>query len=602
MKSYVIGLLSSALFITYIPSLHAEEQDAVIVTATRSAITVDDALASVTVLTESDIEQSQAQSLQELLQGYAGLDFHNNGGAGKYTNLFMRGTDSTHVLVMIDGIKIGSATLGRPAFQDIPVSQIERIEIVRGPRSSLYGSEAIGGVIQIFTKKGHRTKATNLTAGFGSNKTKQYSLGFEGNQEKFSYRIQANHQETDGFSAIRDNNPDDDGYINSSLNANVSYRFNKQTDISWGLLVAAGENEFDNSFAPTDDYHSEFVQSASWLKLNLSPADFWQMSLQAGQSRDEFEEFANGAPTNSIFNTRRDQASWLNNMSFGNHYLLTLGVDTQEDSVVSTTDYTEKSRTNTGVFMQHQWMGSLFDFQLGAREDDNQAFGTHTTENLAMGISFLDGFRVYASYGTAFKAPTFNQLYWPDTGFGGGNPNLKPEESETTEIGLQSKHSWGRWEINTYRTEVTNLISGWPPENSDKAEITGTEFRLSGKLLGLQHSLDISYTDPQDKSNNRILERRVRESMRYSIDNNQDKLKYGITFINKGESYEYDFSGNATRVDGYQLVNLRTRFDLDKTWWLQAKVENALDEEYESVDTYNTADRTFFISIHSQGL
>ena len=602
MKSYLTGLLGSAIFVTSVPVLHAEEQSPVIVTATRNAITVDDALASVTVLTESDIDQSQAQHLQDLLQGYAGLDFHSTGGAGKTTSLFMRGTSSSHVLVMIDGVKMGSATLGSSnvAFQDIPLSQIERIEIVRGPRSSLYGSEAIGGVIQIFTKKGHRNKATNLSAGIGNYGTESYSLGFQGNSEKTSYRLQAGLYETDGISAIQNNNPDKDGYTNKSLNASVSYRFNKQTDISWGLLRAEGKNEFDNSFAPTDDYQSDFVQQASWLKLNLSPAQFWHMSLQAGQSRDESEEFANGAPTNSVFNTHRDQASWQNNLSFGDHYLLTFGVDAQKDKVESTTDYTEKSRTNTGVFMQHQWTGSIIDFVLGAREDDNEAFGTHTTENIALGVSFLEQYRIYAAYGTAFKAPTFNQLYWPDTGFGGGNPNLKPEESETSEVGLQGKHGWGRWEFNVYQTEISNMISGWPPQNVDKAEITGTEFRLSGKILSLNHSLDLSYTDPRDKSSNKILRRRIRESLRYSIDNNNNPFKYGITYIKNGESYED--ADNTNKVDGYGLVNLRARFDLDKEWSLRAKIDNAFDEEYESVDTYNTAGRTFFVSINYQGL
>lgn len=599
MKTTITGLLGSALFVSSLPGLHAAEQDPVVVTATRSATTVDDALASVTVLTEADIAQSQADSLQDLLQGYAGLDFHNSGGAGKTSDLYMRGTGSRHVLVLVDGIKMGSATLGSIAFQDIPVSQIERIEIVRGPRSSLYGSEAIGGVIQIFTKKGRRAKATNLSAGFGSHKTKRYTLGFEGNGEKVSYRVQAAHYQTDGFSAMQNDNPDDDGYVNTSLNANVTYRFDKQTDITWGMLVATGENEFD-AFAPADDYHSEFLQSAGWLKLNASPAGFWHMSLQAGQSRDESEEFANGVPTNSIFDTRRDQASWLNNLSFGDYYLLSFGIDTQKDSVESTTDYTQKSRTNTGVFMQHQWTGTTIDLLLGARQDDNEAFGTHSTGNVAMGVSFLDGFRVYAAYGTAFQAPTFNQLYWPDSGFGGGNPNLKPEESATTEIGLQGRHGWGRWEINAYKTEITNMISGWPPENIDKAEITGAEFRLSGKFFSLDHAFDLSFTDPRDKATDKILRRRVRNSLRYSIDNNNHPLKYGVTLIHKGESYED--ADNTQKLDGYSLVNLRARFDLDKTWWLQAKVENALDREYESVDTYNTAGRTFFISINSQGL
>lgn len=600
MKTALTGLLGSAIIVTAVSNLHAEEQDAVIVTATRTAQTVDDALASVTVLTAKDIEQSQSRSLHELLRGYAGLDFRINGGAGKRTSLFMRGTNSSHVLMMIDGVKIGSATSGNPALQDIPVSQIERIEIVRGPRSSLYGSEAIGGVIQVFTKKAHRKKSTNLHFGKGSHASESYGLGFEGSDNEFSYRVQADHFQTDGFSAIKENNPDNDGYSNTSLSTNLSYQINKTTDISWGLLLAAGDNQYDNEYDPVRDYQSEYVQSASWLKLNTSPADFWQMSLLAGQNRDEYEEFADGVPTNSVFNTRRDQASWQNNMSFGDNYLLTFGIDQQKDKVTSTTDYTEKSRTNTGIFMQHQLSASIVDIQLGVRQDDNQAFGKHTTKNIAAGIALSEYYRLYGSYGTAFKAPSFNQLYWPDTGFGGGNSNLKPEESETSEIGLRGKYAWGGWEINHYKTEISNMINGWPPANVDQAEISGTGLKISGTLIGHEHSLDMSFTDPRDKATNKLLARRSRQTMRYSIDNDRHVIKYGITFTRQGESY--DDAANTKKLDAYQLIDLRFRFDLGKQWWLQAKVENATDEDYQLVDGYNTAGRTFFFSLNSQGL
>lgn len=599
MKSYLTGLLGSAVLVATTTTLQAEEQNAVIVTATRTAQTVDESLASVSVISEVDIQRSQANSLQDLLQAYAGVDVRNNGGPGKTTSIFLRGTNSNHVLVLIDGIKIGSATSGGASFQDIPVAQIERIEIVRGPRSSLYGSEAIGGVIQIFTKKGKAKSAIDLSVGYGSYNTESYTLGLSGSSEKSDYTLSASAFNTDGINAHENDNPDKDGYENISVNTGITHKISSSSSIKINILHSKGSNQYDAFSTATTD-NSEFIQQVAGVNLSLTPTNTWKVSLTTGLNRDESNIFKDGSLTNTYV-TRRKHAGWKNDLTINKNNLFTFGIDYSGEEVETldtafSQDYGSKNRDNAGIYLQHQWFGGNDDVLFGLRNDDNENFGTHNTGNIAWGHNISKQYRVIASYGTGFAAPTFNQLYWP----GAGDPNLKPEESESYEFTFKSKHGWGYWDLSLYRTEIENLISGWPPANVAKAEINGIEFRLSGRFIGLQHHLDLSYTDPRDKETDNILRRRSRKSVRYAIDQSAGKFNYGLTFIGQGE--QFDDTSNNERISGYGLVNIRTSYVFNKEWTLRAKIDNVFDKDYESIETYNTAGTSGFISIHYQGM
>lgn len=600
MKVSLTGLLGSAVFITSTTTLQAAEQDPVIVTATRTAQTVDESLASVTVLTEEDIQRSQASSLQELLTGYTGMNFTNNGGAGKATSLFLRGTNSNHVVVLLDGIKIGSATTGDIPFQNIPVSQIERIEIVRGPRSSLYGSEAIGGVIQIFTKKDHSQRATNLSAGMGNYGTESYSLGFSGRGDTSGYHIQVSRFETDGFNAKDNSNPDDDGYKNDSLNAGFHYKFAANGEWSVNVLHSEGKSEYDG-YSVASLYDERFFKQTVGTSIKLRPSSVWQTELTLGQNRDESDFIQDDVQT-SRFDTKRRQAIWQNDFTLNQNNLTTLGIDYTKEKVDSTTSFAEDERENTGVFLQHQWTGQSNDLLLGLRQDDNQAFGKHETGNLAWGQDLTNTLRLIASYGTAFKAPTFNDLYYSGPG-GAGNPNLKPEESKTAEIILRGQH----WEISAYQTKVEKLIVWgktapyfYEPSNVENATIQGVDISAKKILGDWQHQVDISFVDPRDDKTDNILPRRSRKSLRLSSDRIKHNWQYGASLIAYGE--RFDDAANKNRVSGYWLLNLRANYNLDKEWFLQAKIENALDKDYKTVKDYNQAGTSIFASINYQGL
>lgn len=580
----------------------AEEQSPIIVTATRTAQTTDDSLASVTVITAKQIEQQQPNDLLDLLTSLSGIDMTNNGGMGKATSMFMRGTNSSHVLVMIDGIKIGSATSGNIAFQHIPVSQIERIEIVRGPRSSLYGSEAIGGVIQIFTKKGTSKEQANIELSYGSYATNKISAGISAGNDKTQYSLNASRIKTNGFDAKDDTETDNDGYSNESVTFNLSHKISDTSSLKINTMQTSGITEYDGNGIYTNN--SKFVQQTTGLKYTARPLKNWDIKINASESLDESDNYT-GLTFSSKFNTRRTSYSWQNDITIGTNQLLTVGLDYQNDFVISTTVYNETSRDNTAGFIQHQWSGENNDIQFALRNDNNQAFGVHTTGNISWGHNFSSTTRIISSYGTAFKGPTFNDLYYPLQWGYVGNPNVKPEKSETAEIELRKKHSWGKTSVSVYHTKIDNLIAWAPvgavttPSNVNKAEINGLEIRLNTKLAGWDTKAELSLLDPRDKDTDKILARRTQQSLRLDMDKTSGKWSTGFSFI--GQGYRFDDTPNSDKISGYGIVNLRASYAVSKKMSIKWKIDNIFDKEYETVKDYNNPGISGYVALVYQG-
>ncbi|MFZ3203690.1 MAG: TonB-dependent receptor, partial [Pseudomonas sp.] len=426
-----------------------------LVTATRSVQTTQQSLAAVTVFDRAQIEQSQATSVPELLKKVPGVSLANNGGPGKHTSLFMRGSESDHVLVLVDGIKIGSATSGGAALQDLPLELIERIEVVRGPRSSLYGSEAIGGVIQIFTRKGKGSGAKPFfSAGYGTHDSYTGSAGISGGDGKAWYSLGLSGADSDGINvkpASSSGYEDDaDGYRNLSAALSAGYRFDNGLELDANLLQVKSHNDFDQvNRARTSGFRANANGESRVFgsRARFSPLDPWLVTLQAGRSEDKSDGYLDGY-FDSRFDSRRDSVSWQNDLTLAVGHSLILGVDYQLDEVNGSTAYAEDSRDNKGAFAQYLGTVERHDWQLSLRRDDNQQFGQHDTGNIGYGYALTDWLRGTISYGTAFKAPTFNELYFPDY----GNPQLDAETSRSLEVGLAGQHGWGHWSVNAFRT------------------------------------------------------------------------------------------------------------------------------------------------------
>lgn len=601
----ILAALSANALANTQPQLPAAEftLDEIVVTATRTARTVDESLAAVTVITRKEIEK--ATSLQSLLAGSVGITLVNKGGAGKDTDLFLRGAQANHTVVLIDGVKIGSATKGTAAWQDIPLEAIERIEIVRGPNSSLYGSEAIGGVVQLFTRKGHGALQPAVSVGMGAHGTRQLSASLSGGSQTGWFNLAAGHNETDGFSAQNGAETDNDGYRNRNVSLRGGARLSADTDAEFTLLRAAGDSEYDG----TASNESESVQLALGGQIKHRINDLWQTRLQMGQSKDESEIFLNSV-LKSRFNTRRDSASWLNDLALSRDHTLTLGLDWQQEKVNSSIDYTVTERDNTGLFTQWQGRFGVHDVRLALRRDDNSQFGGHTTGNAAWGLDMGGGLRGRLSYGTAFKAPTFNDLYWP-----GSNPNLRPEKSESFEIGVAGKAGSAAWTANAFSNRIDNLIAWacvsncggdssddvWLPSNVDKARIRGLEATVSTRVSDWVVGGALTVQSPENRSianYGKKLPRRAEQSLRLDLDRSFGAWTLGTTL--RGEGKRYDNLANTTKLGGYGLVDLRAEWRLAPDWRFQGRIENLFDKVYETAAGYNQPDRGIFLTLRWQ--
>ena len=574
------------------------------VTAARTEIASDELATAVNVFNRADIERLQVRTLPELLNRAVGVDVTQNGGMGKSSSLFMRGTSSDHILVLIDGIKTGSVTLGTAPYEILPIDQIERVEISRGPNSSMYGSEAIGGVIQIFTRKGAQTEqpSISLDAGAGSYDTAQTNGVISGKWRDSWYSVSASHLTTQGFNAMTNDDPDRDGYDNTGLNARIGHKFNDKAEVDAFYFWSNGTSDVDHY-----QKRSRFTNQVVGVNGSLEVNDFWRSSLRLGQSRDDSFNLAVDPSYDSYFYSTRWNASWQNELRFNAKHKMVLGADYRLDQVDSITTYTKSSRYDFGLF--GEWHGQLWDHHFlttSLRWDENQAIGDYVTGNIGWRYNWLSGVSLFASFGNGFKAPSLNDLYYIDPWGSHGNPSLKPEQSRSFEVGLSGRQEWANWQLRAYHTDIDNLITWYTDKNTyisvplqtQKAQIQGIEAELSREFWGWQNKLALQLLQPIDKSTRLLLPRRADTIITYDLSHSWDKLDVGGNILVRGASYEEDWLANRKQVAGFATVDLRAVYHLNKQWSFSGKLNNLLDKDYQTVDTYNNAGRNFFFSIH----
>jgi vitamin B12 transporter len=594
----------------------------VIVTATRTAITANEALSSVTVITRDDIERLQPVSIADLLTGLPGVSIGQPGGVGAQTSLYLRGTNATHVLVLIDGVRIGSVSIGLPALEQIPVQAIDRIEIVRGPRASLYGSDAIGGVIQIFTKHGQPGGgiAPSVSVTGGSHGYVSGQAGVSGGDAHLWYNASLGGTYTGGIANCRMgaaelgvacyvDDPRNDAYRNWNGFANVGYRWENGTELAFNWLRSKSNAEFAGSpYSGDDSIEEQYVAGA---RLSFTPLSPWKVTLNAGQSRDDLATFYQGSyfgqyyprMATGYFNSRRNQASWQNDITLASNQLVTVGVDYQQEHIASDTAFQRTTRGDTGTFAQYQGTFGSNEIQLSARHDHNDQFGNHNTGSAAWGYHFQNGPVLSVSYGSAFHAPTFDDLYFPPFGaIPTANPDLKPETSRSAEIGLTQQLQHWNWGINAYQTVINNLIvldDNYVPQNLSRARIRGLEGQFGFNLGDWRAQSYLTLMQPKNDdggaNDGNLLQRRAQRTARVDIDRKLGLFNVGATFF--AASKRYDDIANTRRMGGYATTDLRASYDFAPGWQVEAKLANAFDHHYETVYYYNQLGRTWYLTL-----
>lgn len=559
------------------------------VTADREPEAAGETLASVTVITREDIERSQPVSVLDLLRTQAGIDVSRTGGLGSLSSVFMRGTESDHVLVLIDGVRASSATAAAFAFEQLNPAQIERVEIVRGPRSSLYGSDAIGGVIQIFTRKVHGPSAAVEA---GSYDTYRGEAGYGGGDDGVRFSVNGAYVNSDGFSATNPNvafgfDPDDDGYKESSVTANLDAKLSKRAAISLRGWHSDGEVQFDRGVTDTQNDTAD-------LSLSFKSLPKWRHQLNVGYALDQ--EATKGEFTSDI-STHRISANWQNNIAFGHSRRMIAGVDYYRDNGESVGDFPfDESINDVGAYGNLRLSLGAYNLQLGIRYDEHSEFGGHATGQIALGRQLTQGTRAFVAFGTAFKAPTLNDLFFP----GSGNPDLDPESSRTTEVGLsyQNQKETLRASGNAFYTEVDDLIEtvfvgpgqfDFRNRNVAQATIKGLELNLDWNFatnwLG---TASFTLQDAHNDTDDTDLLRRPDKKLALGLTR---VFKQGASITAEGLliSPRTDTSGlDTVELPGYGLVNLSLQYPLLKTVFFEARVENLLDKEYELASGFNT--------------
>ncbi|MGH8049714.1 MAG: TonB-dependent receptor domain-containing protein [Arenimonas sp.] len=589
-KLAALSIAISSSFTAYADEV--KTLDAILVTANRSETSIDKTLASVTVITRADIEKSQAPDISDLLSQQAGLDIVRSGGSGTNVSVFTRGGNSNHTLILINGVRVNTSSQGSYDFSSLPLAVVERIEIVRGPRAALWGSDAIGGVIQIFT----RAAGEHAQLRVGSYGRAEVEVGFGLGDDENNLGVSAGHGKASGFSATNSNYPygsypDDDGYEASHLLVNGKLTIGSQT-----LSVFASAVDADLEF---DEGETNKKTREAGVTLSGNINDLWKQSLSVGHSYENLATPVYG----SLFGNRRLAIDWINTLDFNELNRLNIGVNwSQEDGTSEEFGVTsiDRNRRNTGIFAA--WHGEFASntFELAARHDNNSQFDDKTTVQAAWGFEISDDLRLRASWGQGFRAPNFNELYYPGFfGFYAGNPNLKSESSETAELGVNFNiTNQQTLEVSAYNSNVKDLIAFtqlpfFAAENIDRARLKGAEvqYRFSGEVFSL--SANAGWQDARNLEFDTKLLRRADRKLNIITDFKiNDQWTLGLDL--QAASERPDFGNPAP---GYGRLDARIGYQFGDGWNLEARIENLGDKDYELIPGYNTPGRSGMLTL-----
>ncbi|WQN29257.1 TonB-dependent receptor [Stutzerimonas stutzeri] len=555
-----------------------QELPSMLITSARQAEARDQATAASTVFTRADIERLQARSVPELLRRVPGVQVSSAGGL---PSLSLRGTGTAQTLVLVDGQRIASATSGFARLDYLAIDNIERVEVIRGPRSSLYGADAIGGVIQIFTRGGKPGINPEVRLAAGSDQTFQRSLSLAAGTEQTRVHLGASLDERDGFDITRDNrgaDRDNDGQRNKALHLKLDHQFDANWKAGLSLNDQRGKNEYDDAyeFAPGTP-QDEFRVSSYSGYLDGQLSDIWNSRLELGRSFDRNRAVGSNY-NDGLLETTRHSAAWINRVQLSERQQLSLGSDWYEDRLDATTTYQEDSRDNLAFFAQHSFQGEYFGTELGLRHDDNQQFGSHNSWNAAFSLPVGQSQRWILSYGEGFRAPTFTDLYAPPAW--GPNPDLKPETSKTYELQWRGEFDEAQLEAALYRTDLKDMIApgGTRMENVSQARINGFEASAARELLGWQASLGVSIIDPRDRDSGHTLARRAKRTLSIDLDRTFGALSAGAGW--HVSSARYDTIANTRELSGYGIFDLRAAWQSHPELRWEAKVNNLFDRDY----------------------
>ncbi|MGL6354341.1 TonB-dependent receptor domain-containing protein [Aeromonas veronii] len=557
-----------------------------VITANRVEQPVSSVLAPVVVIDRAEIESRQVQSLPDLLKTLPGVQMATLGGRGHISSLFVRGTNSNHSLVLMNGRPIAAMVAGTPDLSQIPLGNIERIEYIRGPRAAVYGSDAIGGVINLITKTSAKNGSeTHLKGGAGSNGYGQGELRtVQSLGQKTDMNMLIGYERTDGFDVVANTKqPDRDGFNSKNGQFGLNHTFNDAWSADFNAQRYQNLTEFDGRY---DQQQVDTFQYDGGLKFQ-SKALTSRLEASYGENSSKSWEESKGKSSADPTHTGMTNISWINSWSGIEDLNLTGGVDWQREQMKSDSrsggqPFTVPDRDNTGAFVVGSYVWRPFLFELSGRTDDNQQYGRHNTWSAASGLDIDEHHNVRLSYGTAFKAPSFMDLYY------GVPAELKPEESKNLELGLSGRYSVWDWSVNLYRNRIDNLIYCLTsmsytcnPKNTT-ADIKGVETELGIDTGPVHHRLSYDYTRAKDTGNQDLqLLRRAEHKGSWIADTRFDAATLTAELLYVGKRYDNNWATNQrVELGAYTLLNLAASYEVMQQFILGGRIDNLFDRDY----------------------
>lgn len=601
------------------PALAEGERDQtlkpVVVTASRLPTPITDVLADVSIIDRVQLADSGQQALKDLLGQQPGVQIVSNGGYRSTTSVFLRGATSSQAVVMIDGIRVGSATSGGAAFENMPLDRIERIEILRGAASALYGPDAVGGVIQIFTREPADGLELAANVGVGSDGQRQVGASVRGRANALGYSLGLSKEKANGISVVSNPaasgyNPDPDNFDVTSVDAKLTAQLSRQHALTLGLMRSEMDYQFDGDAGSlwlanplklnplTTDARTRPVLNHFSIKWDAQWLPDWKSTLTLGRSDDEsltdYLRAADGALNNQQkFSTHRTQATWQNELALGADRL-TLLLETRSEEVDSTTDYTVKQRDIRGVMASYALNHDNWNALAVLRNDHNSQFGSFSNWALSGGYKLTPNWRAVASVGTSFQAPSFNQLYYP----GFGNAALTPQQNRASEVGLKYQQAGLSMGAVLYYNEIKGFIDPVSNKQSNLALLRGVTLSMAAQRGATQYEVSYDHADPSTQPNELRFVRVARNILNFNVRHRMGAVQTfaELKLSSDREDNNLSFTGRDV-LAGYGLLNAGVKWKVDKDLTVLARVNNLLDSSYTLANGYAMPGRNLFVSL-----
>lgn len=595
----VLALALSAVFPGAQAQAPAEAHSATtVVTAARAPQSAQQLLADMSVIDRATIEASGATGLADVLARLPGIQMVRNGGLGNTTSVMLRGADTAYTAVYIDGIRFSSQSgSGGPTWESIPLAMIDRIEVLRGPAAAIYGSDAIGGVVQIFTRRAEQAFAPSVSVGLGSNGTRRAQAGVSGvggESQAWDYALDIAGERSDGFDVRPSRNADRDGYKSLSGAARLGWRINDQHQLRASLLASDIDAGYDNSSRPGVDDRSLHRMHAAGMEWSAQWSERWSSVLALNASEDRYET----TPAAYLSTTQLRGLSWQNQWRLGAQ-TFSATLERREDALQNAP--VDRERAQNALALGYQWHAGKQHLQAQLRHDSDSEFGGKETGSLAYGYDLTPQWRATAAAATAFRAPTLYQRF-----SNYGTASLTPENGRNLELGLRYRAQQSEFSATAYRNRVSDQVSYQAGARGcasaqgcyvsvAQAQYQGLTLAAATQALGVRWHGALDFNSARDGATGLYLTRRARQFGTLGASRRIAGWQWGADV--QWSARRFDDAANTKVLGGYALWNLSASKMLARDWKLLARLDNAFDKHYETAATYATEGRRFFVSL-----